>query len=129
MDYAAADAYLAKQRERHLDDLAAFLRIPSVSALPAHRPDIARAAEWLADRLRATGVPKVRIMPTGGNPVVYGAWPARAGAPTILIYGHYDVQPVDPVALWQTPPFEPAVRDGRLVARGASDDRGASSSR
>jgi len=124
MDYAAADAYLAKQRERHLGDLQAFLRIPSVSALPAHRLDITRASEWLADRLRATGVPEVRIMPTNGSPVVYGAWPVRAGAPTILLYGHYDVQPVDPVALWQTPPFEPAVRDGRLVARGASDDKG-----
>ncbi|HEV2438517.1 MAG TPA: dipeptidase [bacterium] len=124
LDYAAAEAYLAKRRERHLGDLQAFLRIPSVSALPAHRPDIARASAWLADRLRATGVPEVRIMPTGGSPVVYGAWPVRAGAPTILLYGHYDVQPVDPVAQWQTPPFEPAVRDGRLVARGASDDKG-----
>jgi acetylornithine deacetylase/succinyl-diaminopimelate desuccinylase-like protein len=124
MDYAAADAYLSKQRERHLGELRDFLRIPSVSALPAHRPDIARASEWLAERLRATGVPEVRIMPTSGNPVVYGVWPARDGAPTVLLYGHYDVQPVDPVALWQTPPFEPAIRDGRLVARGASDDKG-----
>jgi len=124
MDYAAADAYLTKNRERHLGELQDFLRIPSVSALPAHRPDIARASEWLAERLRATGVPEVRIMPTSGSPVVYGDWPARPGAPTILLYGHYDVQPVDPVALWQTPPFEPAIRDGRLVARGASDDKG-----
>ncbi|HEV2281804.1 MAG TPA: dipeptidase [bacterium] len=124
MDYAATDAYLSKQRERHLGELQDFLRIPSVSALPAHRPDIARASEWLAERLRATGVPEVHIMPTSGNPVVYGAWPARDGAPTVLLYGHYDVQPVDPVALWQTPPFEPAIRDGRLVARGASDDKG-----
>ncbi|HKX18837.1 MAG TPA: dipeptidase [bacterium] len=124
MDYAAADAYLAKQRERHLRELQEFLRIPSVSALPAHRPDIARAAEWLAGRLRLTGVPEVRVMPTAGSPVVYGAWAAQPGAPTILLYGHYDVQPVDPVSLWQTPPFEPAVRDGRLVARGASDDKG-----
>jgi acetylornithine deacetylase/succinyl-diaminopimelate desuccinylase-like protein len=124
MDYAAADAYLAKHRERHLGELQDFLRIPSVSALPAHRPDVTRAAEWLAARLRATGAPEVRTMPTDGNPVVYGAWPARAGAPTILLYGHYDVQPIDPVALWQTPPFEPAVRDGTLVARGASDDKG-----
>lgn len=124
MDYAAAEAYLAKHRERHLGELQDFLRIPSVSALPAHRADVARAAEWLAARLRSTGVPDVRVMPTAGNPVVCGAWPVRAGAPTILLYGHYDVQPVDPVALWQTPPFEPAVRDGRLVARGASDDKG-----
>ena len=124
MDYAAAEAYLAKHRERHLGELQDFLRIPSVSALPVHRADVARGADWLAGRLRATGAAEVRIMPTDGNPVVYGAWPARAGAPTILLYGHYDVQPVDPVALWQTPPFEPAVRDGRLVARGASDDKG-----
>jgi acetylornithine deacetylase/succinyl-diaminopimelate desuccinylase-like protein len=124
MNYAAAEAYLASHRERHLGELQDFLRIPSVSALPDHRGDVARAAEWLADRLRATGVPEVRIMPTDGHPVVYGAWQTRAQAPTILLYGHYDVQPVDPVALWQTPPFEPAVRDGRLVARGASDDKG-----
>jgi len=124
MDYAAAEAYLAKHRERHLGELQDFLRIPSVSALPVHRADVARGADWLAVRLRATGAAEVRIMPTDGNPVVYGAWPARASAPTILLYGHYDVQPVDPVALWQTPPFEPAVRDGRLVARGASDDKG-----
>lgn len=124
MDYAAAEAYLTKQRERHLGELRDFLRIPSVSALPAHRADVAKAADWLAARLRAAGIPDVRIMPTDGNPVVYGAWPARAGGPTVLLYGHYDVQPVDPVALWQTPPFEPAVRDGRLVARGASDDKG-----
>jgi acetylornithine deacetylase/succinyl-diaminopimelate desuccinylase-like protein len=124
MDYSAADAYLAKHRERHLLELQAFLRIPSVSALPAHRQDITRAAEWLAERLRAVGVPEVRILPTSGSPVVFGSWVARAGLPTILLYGHYDVQPVDPVALWHTPPFEPAVRDGRLVARGASDDKG-----
>jgi acetylornithine deacetylase/succinyl-diaminopimelate desuccinylase-like protein len=124
MDYAAADAYLAKYRERHLGELQDFLRIPTVSALPAHRADVARGADWLAARLRATGAAEVRIMPTDGNPVVYGVWPAQPGAPTILLYGHYDVQPVDPVALWQTPPFEPAVRDGRLVARGASDDKG-----
>ncbi|HEV2359231.1 MAG TPA: dipeptidase [bacterium] len=124
MDNAAADAYLGAHRDRHLAELQAFLRIASVSALPAHRPDITAAAEWLAERVRAAGVPDVRIMPTRGNPVVYGAWPVRAGLPTILLYGHYDVQPVDPVALWDTPPFEPALRDGRLVARGASDDKG-----
>jgi acetylornithine deacetylase/succinyl-diaminopimelate desuccinylase-like protein len=124
MDYSAADSYLAKHRERHLGELQAFLRIPSVSALPAHRPDIARASEWLAERLRTAGAGEVKILPTAGSPVVFGSWTARAGAPTILLYGHYDVQPVDPVALWQTPPFEPAVRDGRLVARGASDDKG-----
>jgi acetylornithine deacetylase/succinyl-diaminopimelate desuccinylase-like protein len=124
MEYAAADAYLVKHRERHLAELQDFLRIPSVSALPAHRMDVTRAAEWLAARLGTAGVPDVRIMATDGNPVVYGEWPARTGAPTILLYGHYDVQPVDPVALWHTPPFEPAVREGRLVARGASDDKG-----
>jgi acetylornithine deacetylase/succinyl-diaminopimelate desuccinylase-like protein len=124
MDYSAADSYLAKHRERHLGELQAFLRIPSVSALPAHRPDITRASEWLAERLRTAGAGEVKILPTAGSPVVFGSWTVRAGAPTILLYGHYDVQPVDPVALWQTPPFEPSVRDGRLVARGASDDKG-----
>lgn len=124
MDYRAADAYLVQHRERHLGELQSFLRIPSISTLPEHRGDIAAAADWLAGRLRAAGVPQVRIEPTGGHPVVYGEWRGRAGVPTILIYGHYDVQPVDPLRLWTTPPFEPSVRDGRLVARGASDDKG-----
>ncbi|HYM71008.1 MAG TPA: dipeptidase [bacterium] len=124
MNVTAADAYLTKAHDRHLEELMAFLRIPSVSALPAHKDAVAKAADWLAERLRAVGVPEVRLLPTAGNPVVYGHWHVRDGAPTILIYGHYDVQPVDPVALWESPPFEPTVRDGCLFARGATDDKG-----
>jgi len=125
MDVKAADAYLTKARDRQLEELQTFLRIPSVSALPAHKPDITKAANWLADRLRATGVPEVQLLPTAGNPVVYGQWHVGDGLPTVLIYGHYDVQPVDPLNEWTSPPFDPAVRDDRLFARGASDDKGA----
>jgi acetylornithine deacetylase/succinyl-diaminopimelate desuccinylase-like protein len=102
----------------------AFLRIPSISALPAHAPDCRRAAEFIADELRDMGVEHVEVSPTGGHPVVYGDWLHADGAPTVLVYGHYDVQPVDPLELWDSPPFEPAVRDGRILARGAADDKG-----
>ncbi|HET8627718.1 MAG TPA: dipeptidase [Thermomicrobiales bacterium] len=120
----ACDAYLKERDQRHLDELFDFLRIPSVSTMPEHRGDIRRAAEWVAGQLRAMGAQDVELLPTAGNPVVYGQWPAPAGAPTALIYGHYDVQPPDPLDLWETPPFEPAIRDGKIYARGASDDKG-----
>ncbi len=116
---------LAANRARLLAELGDLIRIPSVSALPAHRDDMVRAAEWLAARLRAAGAPEVEVLPTAGHPVVWGGWPAAdPAAPTVLIYGHYDTQPADPFDLWETPPFEPSVRDGRLYARGASDDKG-----
>lgn len=120
----ACDAYLQQHDARHLEELKDFLRIPSVSSLPAHRDDVHRAAEWVAEQLRRLGARDVALLPTAGNPVVYGAWPAPDGAPTALLYGHYDVQPPDPLDLWETPPFEPTVRGGRLYARGASDDKG-----
>jgi acetylornithine deacetylase/succinyl-diaminopimelate desuccinylase-like protein len=101
-----------------------FLRIPSVSALPDHADDVQRAARWVADRLQSAGVEGVRVLPTGGHPVVYGEWLHAPGKPTILIYGHFDTQPADPLGLWTNPPFEPTVRDGRVYARGASDDKG-----
>src|SRR5205085_2271130 len=119
----AIERYLDEHRERHLDELKEFLRIPSASSLPEHRADVRRAAEWVAGQLRGIGVPTVEIVETAGHPVVYGEWPV-AGKPTALVYGHYDVQPPDPLDLWQSPPFEPTVRDGRLYARGASDDKG-----
>ena len=123
------DRYLREHDARHLEELKEFLRIPSVSSLPEHRADMLRAAEWVAARLRALGARGVELLPTAGNPVVWGEWPAPdpqagAAAPTAILYGHYDVQPPDPLDLWQTPPFEPAVRDSRLYARGASDDKG-----
>jgi acetylornithine deacetylase/succinyl-diaminopimelate desuccinylase-like protein len=118
MEHARAD------RQAALDRLIDFLRIPSVSTDPAHRSDMGRAAEWLAARLRAAGAESVRIDPTPGHPVVYAESRPVPGAPTLLVYGHYDVQPPDPLELWQTPPFEPEIRGGDLYARGACDDKG-----
>ncbi len=125
-------AALGADLEAHLDATEAerlasyqdFLRIPSISALPEHAPDVRRAAEWLADALREAGVEHVEVSETGGHPVVYGDWLHAEGAPTVLVYGHYDVQPVDPLDLWTSPPFEPAIVDGRILARGAADDKG-----
>ncbi len=120
----AWEAYLAANRPKFLDGLLEFLRIPSVSALPDRADDVQRAARWVADRLQSAGVEGVRILPTGGHPVVYGEWLHAPDKPTILIYGHFDTQPADPLELWTSPPFEPAIRDGRVYARGASDDKG-----
>ncbi|HEX9563595.1 MAG TPA: dipeptidase, partial [Gemmatimonadaceae bacterium] len=101
-----------------------FLRIPSISARSEHRDDVARAAAWLASRMRDAGL-QAEVLPTAGHPVVLGEWRgAGPDAPTYLIYGHYDVQPPEPIELWTSPPFEPVVRDGRLFARGAVDDKG-----
>ncbi len=116
--------YLDDNQARFLDELFDYLRIPSVSSLPEHAGDVVRAAEWVADRFSAAGIENVEIMPTGGHPVVYGDWLHAPGSPTVLIYGHFDVQPADPFDLWTTPPFEPEIRNGRIYARGASDDKG-----
>jgi acetylornithine deacetylase/succinyl-diaminopimelate desuccinylase-like protein len=111
-------------RERYLDELKALLAIPSISALPQHAADVRRCAEWCADEMRRIGLQNVRLIDTPGNPVVYGDWLGAAGAPTILFYGHYDVQPVDPLELWESPPFEATIRDGEIYARGSADDKG-----
>src|SRR5438477_10043726 len=116
--------FINVNRDRYLDELKAFLAIPSISALPAHTADVKRCAEWCAGEMRRIGLQNVRLIDTPGNPVVYGDWLGAADAPTILFYGHYDVQPVDPLELWESPPFEPAIRDGRILARGAADDKG-----
>ncbi|HEY3079611.1 MAG TPA: dipeptidase [Chloroflexota bacterium] len=116
--------YLADNRQTILDDYFALLRIPSISALPQHADDVRRAARWVADRATRAGLENVRIMDTGGHPVVYGDRLHAPGKPTFLLYGHFDVQPVDPVDLWTSPPFEPTVREGRVYARGASDMKG-----
>jgi acetylornithine deacetylase/succinyl-diaminopimelate desuccinylase-like protein len=120
----AWEGYLVDHDEELIDGLVDFLRIPSVSALPEHEADVGRAAEWVAARLRRIGVPEVALLPTERNPVVYGHWHVADDQPTAVIYGHYDVQPPDPIDLWDSPPFAPEVRDGRLYARGASDDKG-----
>lgn len=124
---ADLDRYVEDRRAEYVAELKEFLRIPSISALPEHRGDIDRAAAWVADALRRAGVPRVEIMPLSrgeGHPVVYGEWIVDPAKPTYLIYGHYDVQPVDPLELWESPPFEPEERDGKLFARGATDDKG-----
>ncbi|MCG7343548.1 dipeptidase [Sporosarcina sp. ACRSL] len=118
------DAYFTSKREDHLEQLKDFLRIPSISALSEHQPDMQKAAEWLKDSLTKVGLENVSIDETDGHPVVYGDWLHAEGKPTILFYGHYDVQPVDPLNLWESGPFEPEVRDNKLYARGASDDKG-----
>jgi acetylornithine deacetylase/succinyl-diaminopimelate desuccinylase-like protein len=118
------ETYLDSNKDRRLASYEAFLRIPSISALPAHAGDCRAAAEFIAAELRAMGVEHVEVSETGGHPVVYGDWLHAEGAPTALVYCHYDVQPVDPVELWDSAPFEPFVRDGRMIGRGAADDKG-----
>ena len=120
----AWEAYLDENKLRHQNELFEFLRIPSISSLPSHAPDVERAAQWVKDRMTAAGIESVRILPTGGHPVVYGEWLHAEDKPTILIYGHFDTQPVDPLELWDNPPFEPTIKDGRIYARGATDDKG-----
>ena len=117
-------AYLDQHQATFVEELRALIRIPSMSALPAHAPDVARAAEWVAARLRAAGVESVRVMPTGGQPAVIGEWLHAPGRPTVTLYGHMDVQPVDPLDLWVDPPFAATVRDDRVYGRGASDMKG-----
>jgi acetylornithine deacetylase/succinyl-diaminopimelate desuccinylase-like protein len=116
--------FINVNRERYLDELKAFLAIPSISALPQHAGDVKRCADWCADEMRRIGLQNVKLVDTPGNPVVYGDWLGAPDAPTLLFYGHYDVQPVDPLELWESPPFEATVRDGEIYARGSADDKG-----
>jgi acetylornithine deacetylase/succinyl-diaminopimelate desuccinylase-like protein len=116
--------FIDAQREQHLAELCEFLRIPSVSAKSEHKPDVERAARWVADHLRAAGFQAVEIVPTGLHPLVYAESLEAPGKPTILFYGHYDVQPPEPLELWTSPAFEPAVRNGNLYGRGTADDKG-----
>jgi acetylornithine deacetylase/succinyl-diaminopimelate desuccinylase-like protein len=116
--------FIQTHRDRYITELGRFLAIPSISALPEHRDDVRRCAEWTADEMRRIGLEHVQLFETGGHPIVYADWLHADGAPTILFYGHYDVQPVDPLDLWESPPFEATVRDGEIYARGAADDKG-----
>src|SRR2546421_5855768 len=122
------DQVLERARRRRAEaeaDLFELLSIPSVSASPEHRADCRRAADWLAGRLRSMGMAvEVAGVAEDGHPVVAAEWLGRPGAPTLTIYGHYDVQPPDPLDEWESPPFEPAVRDGFVYARGAADNKG-----
>ena len=116
--------YLGARGESLIEDLMAFCRFPSVSTDPAYREGMEGAVEFLTGRLQRAGFPIVEVIQTGGHPVVIAEWCETPGAPTILVYGHYDVQPPDPLNKWDTPPFEPSIRNGRLYARGVSDDKG-----
>lgn len=118
------ECWLAAHEAEAVETLKDFCRIPSVSTDPAYRDGIGAAAGFAADRLREAGFPLVEIVPTGGHPCVLAEWCAVPGAPTVLVYGHYDVQPPDPMDRWASPPFEPVIRDDRLYARGVSDDKG-----
>jgi acetylornithine deacetylase/succinyl-diaminopimelate desuccinylase-like protein len=121
---AAIDAFVQQNRERLLSELKDFIRIPSISTLPENKPDIERAAAFVAESLRAAGMEHVEIVPTAKHPLVYADWLHAPGKPTVLCYGHYDVQPADPLDLWISPAFEPTERAGNLYARGAADDKG-----
>jgi acetylornithine deacetylase/succinyl-diaminopimelate desuccinylase-like protein len=121
---ASWETYLEENQDRYLKELLEFLSIPSVSGLKKHKEDVKKAADWVAARLQTGGLENVRVLPTGGHPVVYGDWLHAPDKPTVLIYGHFDTQPVDPLKLWSQPPFEPAVKEARVYARGASDDKG-----
>ena len=116
--------FINVNRDRYIDEMKRYLAIPSISALPEHKGDVRKCAEWTADELRRIGLQNVRLEETPGHPVVYGEWLGAPGAPTILFYGHYDVQPVDPLHLWTSPPFEATIRDGEIYARGSADDKG-----
>lgn len=120
----AVQGYVRENEARLLNELLDLLRIPSVSTLPEHQADVARAAQFVADRLKLAGLENVQVIPTGRHPLVYADWLHAPGKPTVLCYGHYDVQPPDPLELWESPPFDPNIRDGNIYARGACDDKG-----
>jgi acetylornithine deacetylase/succinyl-diaminopimelate desuccinylase-like protein len=124
MESTQAIQYAQNNRERYLAELKELLAIPSISTHSQNKPDIQRAAEWLTTQLTGMGFENIAILPTAGHPVVYGEWLHVPGKPTVLVYGHYDVQPVDPLIEWTSPPFEPTVRGENIFARGASDNKG-----
>ena len=118
------ESYLAEHAEKFVEELRQWLAIASISSRGENRQDVAKAARWVHDKLSAIGCPQVETITTAGHPLVFGQWRVDDARPTLLIYGHYDVQPVDPLNEWLTPPFEPAIRDDNIYARGASDDKG-----
>lgn len=117
-------SYLEQNKERYLSELKEFLAIPSISTNPDNKADVQRCAQWVADHMRRVGLENVQVMPTQGHPVVYGDWLHAPGKPTVLLYGHYDVQPPEPLDLWTSPPFEATIRGDNLYARGSADDKG-----
>jgi len=123
-DVKKAIEYAHSHRERFTSELSEFIKIESISTDDAYKAQVEQAAEWAASHLRTIGIENVKLMPTGGHPVVYGDWLKKPGAPTVLIYGHYDVQPVDPIELWETVPFDATIKGDYLFARGSSDMKG-----
>lgn len=117
-------AYVNKNYDKFVGELTEFLKIKSISTLPENKPDMQKCAKFVSDNLKKAGLGKVEIHQTEGHPIVYGEWLGAPGKPTVLIYGHYDVQPVDPIDLWNSPPFDPVIKDGKIFARGATDDKG-----
>ncbi len=122
-DAAKRNSYLDENQNRFIEQLQQWLAIPSISTLSEHKADVARAADWVRERLQAIGFPEAKTIATTGHPIVYAESMLDKNTPTLLVYGHYDVQPVDPVKEWQTPPFEPTIRNGNIYCRGASDDK------
>lgn len=116
--------YIETNKDRMLDELLEVLRIPSVSADPKYKGDVEKAAHWMADKLKIAGADQVEVCPTAGHPIVYGEKIIDPSKPVVLVYGHYDVQPADPLELWTSPPFDPVVKDGKIYARGSCDDKG-----
>lgn len=116
--------YIESNKDRFLEELFGLIRIPSISAKSEHKDDMVKAAEYIKNSLLEAGVDKAEVMPTKGNPVVYGEKMIDENAPTVIVYGHYDVMPAEPFELWKSPPFEPEIRDGKIYARGADDDKG-----
>ncbi len=116
--------YIKKNKENYINELKEFLSIPSISTLPENKKDILKCAQFVSGKLKDAGMSRVQVFKTEGHPIVYGEWLGAPGKPTVLIYGHYDVQPVDPIELWDNPPFEPVIKDGKIFARGATDDKG-----
>ncbi|MBI4457135.1 MAG: dipeptidase [Acidobacteria bacterium] len=116
--------FIEQNKDRFVEELKSFLRIPSVSTDPQHKRDVRKCAEYAASELKRIGMQHVQVCETAGHPIVYAAWLGTPGRPTALLYGHYDVQPIDPIELWHSPPFEPEIRNGEIYARGAADDKG-----
>jgi len=116
--------YIDKNKNNYINELKDFLKIPSISTDPEYNKDISRCAEFVKNKLKDAGLNNVKVIKTKGHPLVYGEWLKAKGKPTVLIYGHYDVQPVDPIELWDTPPFEPTIKNNKIFARGATDDKG-----
>jgi acetylornithine deacetylase/succinyl-diaminopimelate desuccinylase-like protein len=117
-------SFIKNNKENYINELKEFLRIPSISTLPEKKDDMFKCAEFVSNKLKEAGMSRVEIFKTEGHPIIYGEWLGAPGKPTVLFYGHYDVQPVDPLDLWENPPFEPVIKNNKIYARGATDDKG-----